>query len=70
MLFNRTAFGVLTVICPSCCLSTAGASLLIVNGMLTDLANFDLYTLMETIRKEVHTISNLFHSCDDLELRV
>lgn len=32
---------------------SAGASLLIVNGMLTDLQNFDLYSLVDTIRKEV-----------------
>ena len=31
----------------------AGASLLIVNGVLTDLQNFDLYSLVDTIRNEV-----------------
>lgn len=32
---------------------TAGASVLIVNGMLMDLQNFELYSLVDTIRKEV-----------------
>jgi len=36
-----------------CCLLHAGASLLIVNGVLTDLQNFDLYSLVDSIRKEV-----------------
>lgn len=31
----------------------AGSSFMLVNGIPTDMGNFDLYTLMEQIRKEV-----------------
>ena len=37
----------------ACFQRVAGASVLIVNGMLMDLQNFDLYSLVDTIRKEV-----------------
>lgn len=42
----------------------AGSSFMLVNGIPTDMGNFDLYTLMEQIRKEVTPcFSHNAHSC-------